>query len=114
MISMMKALTIGLMAIPSANDDDMMAATARSASLPKQIALSCSGQFNVDQENARKLEQVFIEVGNESYGAKKFSGILKKEYIRRASEVRGQGATSWCLEQRKRMIEMGAGSLFHD
>jgi hypothetical protein len=114
MISMMKALTIGLLAIPSANDDDMLVATARSASLAKQIALSCSGQFNVNQENARKLEQVFIEVGNKSYGSKKFSRILKKEYIRRASEVQAQGATSWCLDQKKRMIEMGAGSLFQD
>lgn len=105
-------LVVALSAAPAAAQDVTIEGVARSVSLMKQIAETCSGDFDVDRALAERAQEAFTRAGETGYGKKAFAKALGVELPRRAQEVRSTGSDRWCADQRERMADVPGPKLF--
>lgn len=89
-----------LQIFPAAAQEITMNGIARSASEFNALRVFCSEQFSVNAERAQKYEQMYINVGVQSFGEMKFRAELSQEYARRYKEVEITRSAQWCAYQR--------------
>lgn len=88
---------------PAVAQEITMNGIARSASEFDALKEFCSAQFSVNAEKAQKYERMYIDVGIQSFGEKKFKAELTQEYARRKKEVEITRPAQWCAYQRERL-----------
>src|SRR5262245_57972894 len=77
-----------------------MEGVARSASAFAAVINICPKFFSVNVAEARKWQQLYLEVGVKAYSEKVFSEALKRELDRRYAETEITGPSQWCAYQK--------------
>jgi hypothetical protein len=85
---------------------------ARSASAFSALVSHCQKSYFIDVAEAKKYQQVFVNVGTKTFGKEKFEKLLAKEMKRRLAEVKATGAAQWCAYQKSHIQQTGNGKLF--
>lgn len=97
----------------ASNAQDITAdGVARSASRFAALITHCQKSSLKDVEGAKRIQQVFINVGVKAYGKEKFEKLLAAATKTQNMEVAKAGASRWCASQKDLIQDVNDGVMF--